>query len=160
MCHITEIFFKRKIKSFCWLLLLYHAKFCLFRWLFWWFYVTLENYSLIYIQTSPLLLKGFKNWTILGTRGHWALRVLYRAKLIVTLAILIYWPSSRTRDTRARTCCRKLGNGAFTTCFNDLGLIERLSPACEVNSLPPWQPHLRFSLMGRRRTIWLTYNSV
>ena len=38
------------------------------------------------------------------------------------------------------TCCRALGSGGVTTCFNDFGMsqpgIGSLSPAFEANALP------------------------
>ena len=42
--------------------------------LFWVFRPTGEFFT--YMETSPLLVKGCKFWPMLGTYGHWAVRVL------------------------------------------------------------------------------------
>ena len=71
-------------------------------------------------ETSPLPVKTCKFWPMLGTHGHWAARVLWRAIPTVTRGIRLYWSSPRTRDTH--TYCRASGSGAVTTCFYDLRL--------------------------------------
>ena len=35
-----------------------------------------QEYS-IYVETSPLPVKGFRYWPILATHGHWAVRFLF-----------------------------------------------------------------------------------
>ena len=40
------------------------------------FYVPLENLSLIWTEASPLPVKGYKFWPIMGTDGQWAVKVL------------------------------------------------------------------------------------
>ena len=64
---------------------------------------------------------------MLGTRGHWAVKVLWRATPAVTRGIRLLWSSPRTRDTQ--TYCRALGSGAVTTCFYDLGQSNALANA-------------------------------
>ena len=94
------------------------------------------RHFLTHKETSPLPMKGFTFWPILGIHGHWAVRVLERAKPAVTRVNRLKWSLARTSET----CCRTFGSGAVTACFNDLGLsrlgIEHRSPACEVNDLP------------------------
>ena len=50
-----------------------------------WFILPLENFSLIW-RHHPFLLKGCKFWPMLGTLGHWAVKVLQRATPTVTRA--------------------------------------------------------------------------
>ena len=57
-------------------------------------------------------------WPMLGTHGHWALKVFKPATPTVTLGIRLLSP--RTRDTH--TYCRTFSSGAVTTCFYDWGL--------------------------------------
>ena len=70
---------------------------------------------------------------ILGTHGHWPVRVLSRATSALTWA---YPYDSYLRGP----CCRAFGSGAVTTCLYDLGLsrlgIEPRSHACEAIALP------------------------
>ena len=49
------------------------------------FIVPLENISLM--EMSPIRVKGCKFWPMLGTRCHWAVRVLKRATSTVTQVI-------------------------------------------------------------------------
>ena len=77
------------------------------------FFVPLENFF-THLETSPLPMKSCKFWPMLGTLGHWAVRVLWRATHIVTRGICLLWSSPKTRATRA--CCQAFGNGAVTTC--------------------------------------------
>ena len=46
-----------------------------------------------HMEMSILPVKGCKFWPMLGTRGHWAVRVLKRATLTVTRGIRLLWPS-------------------------------------------------------------------
>ena len=89
-------------------------------------------------EMSPLPVNGYKFLPMLGTHGHWSVRVLQRTTPSVTRANPLWWSSQRTRDTH--TCCRAFGIVAFTTCVNDLVIswpgIEPRSPACEANTLP------------------------
>ena len=41
------------------------------------FFVPLENFSLICMETSPLPVKSCKFWPMLGTHGHWAVPHLF-----------------------------------------------------------------------------------
>ena len=91
---------------------------CVFVCLFvWGFLVPLENFSLIW---RPLPVKGCKFWPMLGTHGHWAVRVLSRATPTVTQGIRLLRSSTRTRDILAN--CRAFDRGVVSTCFFDLGL--------------------------------------
>ena len=58
-----------------WLHRLYITLVCLFVCLK--FFASLEKYSLIWRFFSWRHLKGCKLWHMLGTNGHWAVRVLY-----------------------------------------------------------------------------------
>ena len=60
-----------------------------------------------HLETSPLPVKGWKFWPILGTYCHWAVRGLWRATPTVTWDICLECSTPRTRDTG--TCCRALG---------------------------------------------------
>ena len=97
-----------------------------------------------HLKTSPLSVtcKGWKFWTILGTHGLWAVRVLKRTIPIVTRVNPLEWSSPRTRDTR--TYCRAFGSGVVITCFNNLDLcrtrIESWYPACEERSTTETPP--------------------
>ena len=73
-----------------------------------------------HIETSPLPVNGCKFWPMLGTYGHWAVRVLQCSAPTVTREIRLEWSSLRTCDTHTR--CRAFGNGAVTTRFYDIGL--------------------------------------
>ena len=46
-----------------------------------WFFVVLHptREYFTHMETSPLPMKDFKFWTILGTHGHWPVRHLYHA---------------------------------------------------------------------------------
>ena len=81
------------------------------------------------METSPLPLKGYKFWPILGTNGPWVIRVAQANRL--------YWQSPRTHDTH--NFCQTFVSGALTTYFNDLGLsrpgTELRSSACEASAL-------------------------
>ena len=61
-----------------------------------------------------------------------------------TQVIRVWWSSPRTRDIR--TCCRALGRGTITACFNDLDLsrqvIKSRSPDCKGNVLKPSHRYL------------------
>ena len=76
----------------------------------WSFLSPIENFF------THLKVKGCKFWPMLGTNGHWAVRVLLRA----TVTGDIRCSSPRTRGTQ--TCRRAFGSRTVTTCFNDLGL--------------------------------------
>ena len=52
---------------------------------------------------------------MLGTHGHWAVRVLYRATPTATRDIRLKWSSPSTRDSH--TYCRGLSSGTVTTRF-------------------------------------------
>ena len=60
-----------------------------------------------HMETSPLPVKGWKFWPILGTYCHLAVRGLWRATPTVTWDICLECSTPRTRDTG--TCCRALG---------------------------------------------------
>ena len=50
--------------------------FCMFVWLE--FFVQLENFfTYMYMETSPLSVKGCKFWPMFGTHGHWAVKVFW-----------------------------------------------------------------------------------
>ena len=51
----------------------------------WVYRLTRELFT--HMVTSPLPVKGYKFWAMLGTRGHWAGWVLYRATPTVTRVI-------------------------------------------------------------------------
>ena len=74
-----------------------------------------------HMEMSPLSVKDCK--TMLGTQGHWAVRIPKRATHTLTRVIRLYWSSRRTCDTH--TFCRALSSGAGTTCFHDL-VLSRL----------------------------------
>ena len=74
-----------------------------------------------HMDTSPWPVKGCVFFSpVLGTPGHWAVRIFKRATPTVTRGTCLQWSSPRTSDTHAY--CRAFGSGAFTTFFNDLGL--------------------------------------
>ena len=75
--------------------------------------VTLESLY-THVEASSLQVKSCKFWPILGTHGHWAVRV-YGVQRLPRL----WWSSLRTRDTH--TCCQAW-SGPVTTGINDLGL--------------------------------------
>ena len=85
------------------------------------FFVPLEKFF-THMEISPWPVKGCKSWHMLGTHGHWAVRVLWRATFTVPqgIRLKLSWP--RIRDTH--TYCRAFDSGAVTTCtcFHDLGL--------------------------------------
>ena len=47
------------------------------------------RYFFIHMETSPMLVKGCKFWPMLGTSGHWAVRVLKRATPTVAFSTMI-----------------------------------------------------------------------
>ena len=76
-----------------------------------------------HMETSPLPVKGCIFWPMLGTNGHWAVRVPWHATPTVTQDIrFIHWWSPPTHDTH--TYSRVLGSGAVTSCFKDVGLLQ------------------------------------
>ena len=75
-----------------------------------------------HMHTSPLPLKGYKFWPMLGTHDHWAVRVLWRATHTVTRGIRLWWSSPSTRDIDIY--CRAFSRRAATSCFYDLGLLR------------------------------------
>ena len=62
-------------------------------------------------ETSPLLVKGYRLWPILGPYGHLAVR----ATPSETQASPLNWSSLRTRDTHTR--CRPFGSVTVSICF-------------------------------------------
>ena len=67
------------------------------------------------METSPLPMRGFK-WSILGTHGQWAVRVLERAPPTVTVISEDPWHSHLLPS---------VWHGSWymcTTCFYDLGM--------------------------------------
>ena len=65
------------------------------------FVLGLSSHSIFtHMETSPLPVKGSEFWPMLGTHGHWAVRVLWRATPTVTRGIRLWWSSSGTSDTR------------------------------------------------------------
>ena len=74
-----------------------------------------------HMEKSQLQVRGFKFWPMLGTHGHWAVRVLLHSTPTVTHGICVYQSPPRTCDTR--TYCQAFGSGAVTTCFYGLGLL-------------------------------------
>ena len=101
---------------------------------FWVVFLSTQEFS-NHLETSPLSMKGYKFWPLLGTHGHWAGRVLWRTTPIVTRTTPSTWPSPRTPDTYI--WFPAFGSGSF---FKDLGLsrprIEPRPPASEANALP------------------------
>ena len=126
---------------------LYHARNCtlttsrqlnMFVWLFVCVFgvyrPTQEFFTHTCIETSPLPVKVCKVWLMLGTHGHWAVRVLYRATPTVTRDIRLLRSSPRTCDTL--TYCRAFGSGAVTNLGVSHPGVKPQSPAHEANALP------------------------
>ena len=65
-----------------------------------------------HMETSSLPVNGCKFSTLLGTRGHWAVRDLQRATHTVSLFIMVI-----SEDCDTHTYCRAFSSGAVTTCF-------------------------------------------
>ena len=84
-----------------------------------------------HMETSPSTVKGFKFWSLLGSRDLWAVTVLTFVTPIRDIRLYGSYP--RTRDTH--TCFREFGSGAVITCFYDLSL-SRLVRATNI-------PHAR-----------------
>ena len=72
-----------------------------------------------HIKTSPLPVKGYKSWPVLGTYGHWAVTV-YSVSHLRWHVASIHTGHTWTRDTH--TYCGAFGSRAVTTCSYDLGL--------------------------------------
>ena len=85
-----------------------------------------------HLEMSPLSMKGCIFWPMLGTYGHWAVRVLYSLP-----HLLRHGSSPRIHDTY--TYSRLFGCGAVKTCFNDLGLsrlgLNSQPYACAANTI-------------------------
>ena len=65
---LHRVFQKRLFRV--WFLAILHIMFCLFIW-------SLSSHSIFtHMETSPLPVKGCKFWPMLGTHGHWVVRVL------------------------------------------------------------------------------------
>ena len=73
-----------------------------------------------HMETTPLPIKGCKCWPMLGTRGHWAVRVLRVCQAYCDKGHPFIMVISEDRDTH--TYCRAFDNEAVTTCVYDLGL--------------------------------------
>ena len=80
------------------------------------------------LETSPLPVKGWENWPLVGREGSLECHNFCD----IGLAFIMSYP--RTHDTHKS--CRAFGSGAVTTYFNDRPGIEPRSPACEANALP------------------------
>ena len=99
------------------------------------------DFSLIW--RSPLPLKGYKCWSMLGVYGHWAVRVLKHgthARHTYCDTDLLFLIDIFEVPWHTHTYCRAYGSGAVTTCFYDSclslsGIVPRY-PACEANSPP------------------------
>ena len=58
----------------------------------------LSSNSIIFKTYMKTSMNGCKIWPLLGTHGHWAVRVLSRATPSVTRDIQLYWSYPRTHD--------------------------------------------------------------
>ena len=79
-------------------------------------FVCLEFFS--HLETSLLPVKGCQFWPMIGTYGHWAVRVLKRATPTVTRGIC--YNGHHQSDTHTK--CRASGSVDVTTWLNALGL--------------------------------------
>ena len=113
-------------------------------------FVCLVGFLVVLRHTRELFTHIYEDFTI-TVKGFWKLNYTrhspplssegsWTGNTYCDTGNFLYWSFSRTRDTGARTCCRALDSGAATTCFDDLGLIEPESPACETNALLLSQP--------------------
>ena len=59
------------------------------------------------METSPLPVKGCTSWHMLGTRVHWAVRVLQCAAHSAKLDFCLYWSYPWTGVTRRWDFCRE-----------------------------------------------------
>ena len=108
-----------------------------------WFVLGLSSLSIFtHMEMSPLPVKGCEFWPMLGTHGHWAVRVLWRATPTVTRDIRLWWSSSGTSDTR--TYYRAFS--FYTFCVD--GLDSNTQPsACGANALIQAENTLFFFLI-------------
>ena len=105
--------------------------------LFWFvFRMCLFIWDFTHMETSPLPVKGFKFWHILGTCGHWAVRVFKRATPTVTRASFNNCQGPVTLTPSAESLAVLLWLPVFTT-WVCRGWNSNVQPsACEANALP------------------------
>ena len=76
-----------------------------------------------HIEKSPLPAKGCKFWPMLGTYGHWAVRIFSVPHFTVARGIHLWWSSPRTRDTH--TYCRAFSSRAVNNPLYDYSIYNR-----------------------------------
>ena len=86
--------------------------------LFEFFFVKLENFSLIWRRHH--LVKGCRFWPMLRTHGHWAVRILYVHPFILVIF----------EDTH--TYCREFSSEAITIQWDWQNAIQQRAPWFEI----------------------------
>ena len=86
-----------------------------FDWFIVWGFTSQSRIFLSYDDVSNLTMNYFKFWPILGTQGHWKIRLPY-----------CLWLLPRTRDNTPDA--KMFGSETVTTRLNDLGLFEGSNP--------------------------------
>ena len=107
-----------------------------------------------HLEMSPLSMKGCIFWPMLGTYGHWAVRVLYSLP-----HLLRHGSSPRIHDIY--TYSRLFGCGAVKTCFNDLGLsrlgLNSQPYACGANTINHCTTAALYTKHFEQKHVWTNF---
>ena len=120
----------------------WHVNVCLFIWVFFSSNSRiLHSYGDVTINDEGL--QAYKFWSILGTHGIWALRLLKRAMPTVSWGIRLQWSSWRTRAT--------FSFAEHLVMEHPLPDSNYQHPACEATAPPP--RHVKVKMLIMRHLI-------